>query len=73
MKPIAAITGIEGFTGPYMAAELERLGYQVKGISRNPVPGRDNEVADILDPDAIGAVMKRLQPQVVVHLAGFHT
>ena len=70
MKPIAAITGIEGFTGPYMAAELERLGYQVKGISRNPAPGRDNEVADILDADAIGAVMKRLQPQVIVHLAG---
>ncbi|HBS61681.1 MULTISPECIES: NAD-dependent epimerase/dehydratase family protein [Stenotrophomonas] len=70
MKPIAAITGIEGFTGPYMAAELERLGYQVQGISRSPIAGREHVIADILDRDALAAALSRIQPQVVVHLAG---
>lgn len=70
MKPIAAITGIEGFTGPYMAAELERLGYQVRGISRSPVEGRDNVIADILDAEALGRALADIRPQVVVHLAG---
>ncbi|WP_422505264.1 NAD-dependent epimerase/dehydratase family protein [Stenotrophomonas sp. GZD-301] len=70
MKPIAAITGIEGFTGPYMAAELERLGYQVQGISRSPIAGRDHVIADILDRDALAAALACIQPQVVIHLAG---
>lgn len=70
MKPIAAITGIEGFTGPYMAAELERLGYRVVGISRSPVQGREHVIADILDRDALADALAGIQPQVVVHLAG---
>ena len=70
MKPIAAITGIEGFTGPYMAAELERLGYHVVGISRSPVPAREHVIADILDREALANAVAGIQPQVVVHLAG---
>lgn len=70
MKPIAAITGIEGFTGPYMAAELERLGYQVMGISRSPLVGRDHVIADILDRDALADAVASIKPEVVVHLAG---
>lgn len=70
MNPIALITGIEGFTGPYMAAELRRLGYDVHGISRSGITGAATSVVDLLDRDGLGRVIERIRPAVVVHLAG---
>lgn len=70
MKPIAVVTGIEGFTGPYMAAELERQGYRVHGIGRHAIPDREHSIVDLLDRDRVAEIMGDLRPRVVVHLAG---
>lgn len=70
MSPTALVTGIEGFTGPYMAAELARLGYAVHGLSRAGTSGPSTSIVDLLDRDALGDVVQRIRPDVVVHLAG---
>lgn len=70
----ALITGIEGFTGRYVAAELEQAGYEVFGtcaLGRAPAAeaqGRYFE-ADLLDAPALEAALATIRPDVVVHLA----
>lgn len=70
MRPTALVTGIEGFTGPYMAAELARLGYDVHGLSRSGASCSNRSSVDLLDRDGLGEVIQRVCPDVVVHLAG---
>jgi GDP-6-deoxy-D-talose 4-dehydrogenase len=54
------ITGISGFTGPYVRAALEDRGYQVVGL---------DETVDLLDADAVEQVVKDEGFDYVVHLA----
>lgn len=61
----ALVTGLHGFTGRYVAAELVAAGFEVHGMER---PGADP--ADLTDPDAMCELVERVAPQVVVHLAG---
>lgn len=70
MSPTALVTGIEGFTGPYMAAELARQGYVVHGLSRAGTPSATTSIVDLLDRDSLGDAIQRIRPEVVVHLAG---
>ncbi|MCC4620689.1 GDP-mannose 4,6-dehydratase [Xanthomonas cassavae CFBP 4642] len=70
MTPTALVTGIEGFTGPYMAQELKAMGYRVHGLRRHGESGADLSAVDLLDRGGLGDVMERVRPQVVVHLAG---
>jgi nucleoside-diphosphate-sugar epimerase len=64
------ISGIEGFTGRYLAPTLAAAGYRVFGLHQRQESGQsDCLVADLLDPDAIAQVIEQVEPDVVVHLA----
>ncbi|MGB4468926.1 MAG: NAD-dependent epimerase/dehydratase family protein [Azovibrio sp.] len=67
----ALITGIEGFTGRYVAAELERAGYQVFGTCAGTPPAGAAHLlrGDLLDAPALEAAVATARPDVVVHLA----
>lgn len=67
---IALITGIKGFTGHFMAAELSAAGYQVHGLGTQPSPSLVNyAVADLTDFEATKSIIESIKPDVVVHLA----
>lgn len=66
----ALITGIHGFTGHYMAAELAGAGYRVLGIGSGAEPVTDDyREVDLLDQAEVRAVIRDWEPDVVVHLA----
>jgi len=52
------VTGLDGFTGRYVQAELEKNGHQVVGL-----------VSDLTDYDALSVEINDIQPQAVIHLA----
>lgn len=60
----ALITGLRGFTGRYVRAELERAGYSVFGLIDN-----NGRPVDLLDAPAVAASVSAIRPDVVVHLA----
>ncbi|MFZ5483239.1 MAG: NAD-dependent epimerase/dehydratase family protein [Pseudomonadota bacterium] len=60
----ALVTGLSGFTGPYVRAELERAGYAVTG----PSDDRGRAV-NLLDAEALAHAVAAARPDVVVHLA----
>lgn len=69
-KPRALITGIKGFTGQYVAAELQAHGWSVFGIGSKPDPSDPRyRCVDLLDLDGLHGVVADVQPDVVVHLA----
>ncbi|WP_175857770.1 NAD-dependent epimerase/dehydratase family protein [Burkholderia anthina] len=65
------VTGLDGFTGRYMAEELIRSGHEVCGIVHKPVAGTPwrTHVCDLLDTDALVRVLSDEKPDAVVHLA----
>lgn len=64
------VTGLDGFTGRHVAAELERGGYEVHGLLSSGIASAANlEHVDLLDADAIRAAVKRIRPWAVIHLA----
>lgn len=63
------ITGIHGFTGRYMAAELAANGYEVFGLGSQPGDEPNYRHADLADGEALCRVLAELQPDVIVHLA----
>lgn len=67
----ALITGIHGFTGRYMAAELVAAGYHVLGMGAGTGGDASWDYCqiDLLDGAAVQAVVQDWQPDVVVHLA----
>lgn len=69
-KPRALITGLAGFTGHYVARELEQAGYEVHGLGSSPSLLANYHQADIADAAHLRAVIDTVQPRVVVHLAG---
>jgi len=56
---LTLVTGIEGFTGHFVQAELEANGHTVVGLN-----------SDLTDVDAIANEVLELQPEAVIHLAG---
>lgn len=70
----ALITGLGGFTGRYMAAELTAAGYHVFGTAMpsEAGAGADPDVfaVDLCDRAAVAAMIEQVQPDVVLHLAG---
>ncbi|KAB7765819.1 NAD-dependent epimerase/dehydratase family protein [Xanthomonas maliensis] len=70
MTPTAIVTGVDGFTGPYMAEELQRRGYRVHGLRRSGGSTADVTAVDLLDRPRLGEVVERIRPEIVVHLAG---
>ena len=66
----ALITGASGFTGRYLAQELADHGWDVWGLGHAPQPGLANyAVADLENYEQLQAVVQRVAPQAVFHLA----
>ena len=68
------VTGADGFTGRYLATELQRSGHEVHGLVRKPIAGsvagvNALHVADLSDAAGLAAVVREVQPDKVVHLA----
>ncbi len=66
-RPVALVTGSQGFTGGYVTAELRAAGYDVVGISHEPA--QSVLVIDLCDHDALTHAIAQTQPDVVIHLA----
>jgi nucleoside-diphosphate-sugar epimerase len=68
--PRALITGIQGFTGHYLALALEKVGYEVYGIATDPAQAvRRVYKANLCDSEQMNAVAEAVRPDVVAHLA----
>jgi len=65
----ALITGISGFTGKYVSAELEKAGYKVYGTGVAASDAADYFQLDLLDKASLSDVVRKVEPNVVVHLA----
>lgn len=70
----ALITGIEGFTGKFLAAELNNAGYEVFGVTHKPQqhPNRNVKhvyICDMCDFNGLVRIVDEVEPDVVVHLA----
>lgn len=65
----ALITGINGFTGRYMAAELSAAGYRVFGLGSLASEKEDYYQADLTDYASIVNALEKIEPDVVIHLA----
>jgi len=65
----ALITGIQGFTGQYVAAELAQRGLEVWGTGYHEADDSRYRRADLLDSACLERVIQEVQPDVVVHLA----
>jgi GDP-4-dehydro-6-deoxy-D-mannose reductase len=59
----ALITGAAGFVGRHLTTHLESLGDEVAGVDRHDGP-------DLLDADGWAALVHRIRPDAVYHLAG---
>jgi GDP-6-deoxy-D-talose 4-dehydrogenase len=69
-KQRALLTGCHGFTGRYVARELEASSYDVVGLAHDGDPPADGVLqANLLDRDAVRRVVAEARAQVVVHLA----
>lgn len=69
-KGRALITGIGGFTGRHLARTLRHAGYDVYGTVQAESDANEHcFTADLLDADALEAVVQRVRPTVVAHLA----
>ena len=66
----ALITGINGFTGRYLVAELQAAGYRVFGTAHHgEETGSDVHSVDLLDREHLREVVAEVRPDVVAHLA----
>lgn len=75
------LTGHTGFKGAWMALWLSQMGAKVTGISLPPnsTPNlftianiaqmTNSQFADICDADAVSNIVKKAQPEIVLHLA----
>ncbi|HEX5352570.1 MAG TPA: NAD-dependent epimerase/dehydratase family protein [Rhodanobacteraceae bacterium] len=69
-KPRALLTGCHGFTGRYVAAELEAAGYEVIGLAHDGDPPADGVLrANLLDRAAVQRAVAEARAEAVVHLA----
>jgi GDP-6-deoxy-D-talose 4-dehydrogenase len=67
-RPVALVTGLNGFTGRYVADALEAKGYRVEGLAVQRADGVSAQV-DLLDREAVAEAVKEIRPAAVVHLA----
>ena len=65
----ALITGVNGFTGQYVADELKHAGYNVYGTGAIASHLPQYFQVDLLDKISLARVILEVQPIVVVHLA----
>lgn len=65
----ALVTGINGFTGRYVAAELSAAGYRVFGLGAVSDSNADCYQVDLLNASGLKDAVNQIKPNVVVHLA----
>ena len=67
------ITGIGGFVGPYVLAELAGHGFRVGGVDRVAAPELSGRArlfeADLREETAVRNVVETFAPEAIVHLA----
>jgi UDP-glucose 4-epimerase len=69
------VTGASGFLGRHLVRHLDALGAHVHAVARPGTPPRSTGAvrawhdADLGDADAVAAVVRRVRPAAVVHLA----
>ena len=68
--PRALITGLSGFTGRYMAAELRQRGYEIWGIDEPSTEESLSIRANLTDRSSLCSAIAEIKPNLVVHLAG---
>jgi GDPmannose 4,6-dehydratase len=71
----AVVVGAAGQDGVLLTEHLGRLGYQITGLSRQWARGSTGETTpaiDVLDPAAVGTMIRDVQPDEVYYLAAFH-
>ncbi|HET7610328.1 MAG TPA: GDP-mannose 4,6-dehydratase [Rhodanobacteraceae bacterium] len=69
-KPRALLTGCHGFTGRYVMAELEAIGYEVIGLAHDgDAPRKGVLRANLLDHQAVERAVAGARANAVVHLA----
>jgi len=66
------ITGIEGFVGPHLEQYLQSQDCEVVGtfLEMNSPPPNYIKM-DITDASEVSSVMAQVQPEYIIHLAGF--
>ena len=72
MTPRVLVTGATGFIGARAVAALIARGADVHAIVIEPdgiVPGAQSHVVDLFDETAVGAVLDRVRPASLLHLA----
>lgn len=74
------VTGHTGFKGTWLTLLLERLGYEVCGLSLEPEEGSlynrinrtgviEERILDIRSRDQVSACIKEMKPSIIFHLA----
>ena len=69
MMGTALVTGLSGFTGRYVARELETRGYEVVGLEQGSTLDTAHSGLDLRDGPRLTEFVTALQPRVVIHLA----
>ncbi|PSF14293.1 epimerase [Marinobacter fuscus] len=67
--PHVLVTGASGFTGQHLVPLLEQRGYRVTGTGHAADHALVQEAMDLTNPAQVEAVVERLQPDYVIHLA----
>ena len=68
--PVALITGLNGFTGRYLAPLLQAKGYRVVGLDAHHIDGPyEVRRCNLLDLGSMSNVVQEVQPMLVAHLA----
>ncbi|MFZ0446296.1 MAG: NAD-dependent epimerase/dehydratase family protein [Bacillus sp. (in: firmicutes)] len=70
--PKLLITGASGFTGQHACRHFLKSGYAVTGVSRNHISNCQIQVekCNLTDKKAVRNLVKKVQPQYLLHLAG---
>jgi GDP-6-deoxy-D-talose 4-dehydrogenase len=63
------ITGVQGFTGRYMAEELRKFGHEIYGLGNLKSSGRLYYQVDLIDYVSLTSAIAKIKPHWVVHLA----
>ena len=73
MQKIVLIIGAAGFVGSYLIRQAQSLDWRVAAtkmpFEKMEVSGTDIFDLDIMDPDAISALLKKVRPDYIFHLA----